>query len=230
MSDVWGIGALAARCRLPLLRLRSLIKPRPLDLAPDTGLVRSCDSRCPRSTMDSSEAMIDADTREALQALSQAVGEPVSDVAAWRRAKLDSESCEVHEMQVGWPGMSRRGRLGCRCSQTTGSRCRRRRLPQPPPCEPPVLHPGPPRSHLSGCGLYDLPDALGRLSGLRKLVLTQNALRDLPPSLAGLPHLQVSGGLGKRRGCRMGGASHACLSNTCHCTCLPCCTHLFRPW
>ena len=48
--------------------------------------------------------MLNADSREALVALSQAVGEPIADVGAWRRAKLDSEDCEVAELCVGASG------------------------------------------------------------------------------------------------------------------------------
>ena len=150
--------------------------------------------------------MLNADSREALVELSQAVGEPIADVGAWRRAKLDSEGCEVTELCVGafgtgwgrviWlPGGSQPHRRGdrecCACRRRRRRRRRRRACACYPlratcPRRPPAR-----RRHLSGCGLADLPAAVGRLAGLRKLVLTQNALRDLPPSLAALPRLQV---------------------------------------
>lgn len=98
----WGasitLGALSLLCR----RLCPLIKPRLLDLAPDKGLgpplANQGGRRATRRAMEGEASMLNADSREALAELSQAVGEPVSDVAAWRRAKLDSDGCEVSEM------------------------------------------------------------------------------------------------------------------------------------
>ena len=42
---------------------------------------------------------------------------------------------------------------------------------------------------VSGCGIESLPDSIGDLTGLRELCLQSNQLRTLPPALGGLPAL-----------------------------------------